>query len=286
MELSYLPILEEWLLTLEVAGRSAKTLSLYRHYLTRLLQHLSERERALDDRQAIHRWLATLASTSPGAARVAYGAAHAWYRWCVAEGIVDRNPLDGVPMPKAHERVAQSLSPDEIRRLLAACDRGPIGVRDQAIILVLYDTGLRASELLQMTVDPAGRYEYVDVVGKGGRERVVLLGARARQAVLRYVRVWRPPGPPLWLARDRTPLEYPGLREITVRLSQRTGIRFRPHALRHSFAQAMLARMEDWDAVRVLGGWRSSTVMQRYLRGREWERAIAVKRRHSPADAL
>lgn len=286
MSQGYLTLLEEWLLTLEIAGRSPKTLQLYRLYLTRLLEHLERRERALDDRVAIHQWLVELARTSPGAAQVAYGIAHTWYQWCVAEGIVDRNPLDSVPRPRPRERVPRSLSPDEVRRLLAACDKGPLGARDQAIILVLYDTGLRASELLQMTVDPTGRYEYVQVEGKGRRERTVLLGARARQAVLRYVRLWRPPGPPLWLARDRTPLQYPGLREMTVRLSQRTGIDFRPHALRHSFAQAMLAQTEDWDAVRVLGGWKSAGVMQRYLRGREWERAIAVKRRHSPGNAL
>lgn len=56
--------------------------------------------------------------------------------------------------------------------------------------------------------------------------------------------------------------------------------------LRHSFAQALLRETGDWDAVRVLGGWRTSDVMLRYLRGREMERALEVHRRFSPADRL
>lgn len=284
-------LLEEWLLGLAVAGRSPATLQVYRRHIGQLTRWLSARDRTLLSATAtdLREYLADMArrGLSPDTLRSAYSYIHALYAWLVREGELLASPLQGIPRPRSPERVVRALSPDDVRRLLQACGKGAMGARDQALVLVLYDTGLRANELLSMRIDAAGRYELVIVMGKGGAERAVRLGLRARQAVLRYVRLWRPRGPWLWESARRQRLSYEGLREILRALGERAGLPgLRPHMMRHSFAQALLAETGDWDAVRVLGGWRSSQVMLRYLRGREMERALEVHRRFSPADRL
>lgn len=285
------PLVEEWLLTLQAAGRSMGTIAVYRRHLAAWADWLVGRGRALAQARPedVRLYLAERLRGfwRPATARAAHSYLSAFYCWLVAEGEIAAPPTRGVPRPRPPETIVRALSPDEVRRLLAACTRDRLGLRDQAIVLVLYDTGLRAAELLSLQVDPAGRYEQVVVMGKGGRERTVRLGDVARRAVMRYARAWRLASGALWRERHGRPLGYSGLHHIISSLGERAGLgRVTPHMLRHSFAQALLRETGDWDAVRVLGGWRTSDVMLRYLRGREMERALEVHRRFSPADRL
>jgi site-specific recombinase XerD len=109
----------------------------------------------------------------------------AFLNWCAREDLISEKIPKRVSMPRVTEKVIQTFTPGQIRRLLAACDQEPYGwmrARDWAIILVLLDTGLRASELCGLTLRDVhfGQDSHLQVMGKGRRERQVGLGEQSR----------------------------------------------------------------------------------------------------------
>ncbi|MHB1295302.1 MAG: tyrosine-type recombinase/integrase [Anaerolineae bacterium] len=216
-------------------------------------------------------------------------------RWLVDEGDLERSPMARVRMPRVEKRIPAPFAPEEIQRLLAACDRATLrGARDYALLLALLDTGLRASELLSLRVcDLDMQTGLCTVLGKGGKQRQVRMGTRARHAV-QHALGMRPDvsaTAPLWLACDgngraRGALSLSGLQTLLRRLGQLTGvIPSGPHRFRRTFALWCLRDGMDLHSLRLLMGHADLTVLQRYLAlgGEDIERAHAA---HSPADRL
>jgi integrase/recombinase XerD len=219
----------------------------------------------------------------------------AWLNRLVDEGDLDASPMGRVRMPRLEKRVLPPFNPEDIQALLAQCNRKTAkGIRDRALVLILLDTGLRASEILSLTVgDINMRSGLTVVMGKGRKQRTVRVGNRARKAAMRMIatRSRSGPGDPLWIAynldrEEKGQLTFYGLRTILRRLGQQAGVLpCGPHKFRRTFALWCLRDGMDLHSLRMLMGHSSLAMLQRYLAlaTEDVERAHAA---HSPADKL
>jgi len=214
----------------------------------------------------------------------------AWLNWLVAEGELDTSPMKRVSMPRLEKRIPPPFSPQEVRTLLAACDRRTeLGARNYAMILTLLDTGLRAAEFCSLHVgDLDMRSGLCTVLGKGSKQRTVRMGAKARGAIVKMLGLRGDVAgdEPLWAGRGGQPLGIHGLQTMLHRLGRRVGVMpCAPHRLRRTFALWCLRDGMDLHSLRMLMGHSTLDVLQRYLAlaGEDIERAHKA---HSPADKL
>lgn len=183
-------------------------------------------------------------------------------------GAITENPAGVIKTPKKKKHLPGFLTYEQVEKSLAIEDP-----RDSAIMEVLYSCGLRASELTGLNVDDIDMHqEEIRVMGKGGRERILPLGRRAREAVLRYLGCRRADGGshiekmPLFLNRRGKRLTTRSLQRIVrkhlLNVARASGTN--PHILRHSFATHLLERGADLRAVQELLGHASLSTVQIY----------------------
>jgi len=192
----------------------------------------------------------------------------------VREGVLERNTFRTVSAPRIPKRLPHYLTVAEVEALLAVPDTStPRGLRDRAIIEVLYAAGLRVSELVGLNVADVDLHQaLVHVVGKGGKERIGLLGRPAVQALRAYLKVGRPallgqrPTNALWLNHRGGRLTTRGVALILSRAGKQAGIRtpVSPHILRHSFATHLLDGGADLRIVQELLGHANLATTQIY----------------------
>ncbi len=187
-----------------------------------------------------------------------------YFHFLVAEGVVDSDPSERLKAPRVRRPLPGILSVREIESILAAVpldDRA--AKRDRSIIELLYGCGLRASELCELTLRDMDLEEgLVLVLGKGGKRRLVPVGAAARAAASRYVRESRPDldrgrsEGRVFLNQRGRPLSRMGLWKILRRHVERAGIakRVTPHTLRHTFATHLLEGGADLASVQEMLG--------------------------------
>jgi integrase/recombinase XerD len=166
------------------------------------------------------------------------------------------------------------LSADEVRRLLAQPpDDGPVGIRDHAMLELLYATGLRVSELISLQVQQIDlQGNYLTVKGKGSKVRAVPFGKWAREALSRYMTEARPrllkgrSSSFLFTARSGKPLTRQGFWKLIRRYALAAGIekRVTPHTLRHSFATHLLEGGADLRSVQSMLGHADIATTQIY----------------------
>ncbi|MCE9595802.1 MAG: tyrosine-type recombinase/integrase [Planctomycetes bacterium] len=193
-------------------------------------------------------------------------------RWLVAHGRIRRAP--GVPrFRRQGKKLPRVLTTDQIEGMLAACDGDAfLAVRDRAIIEVLYSTGARASELCGLTTGAIDTNRGVVIVhGKGGKDRVVMIGEPARDALVAWLRLRRVihgvSTDALFLTQGGTGLAQRHLAKTVTTRAHRAGIPIRvsPHVLRHSFATHMIERRADPCSVQALLGHASLSTTQIYV---------------------
>jgi integrase/recombinase XerD len=249
-------------------GLSPRTVSAYRSDLVRLGEWL-ERQQGKDlvtaDPAAIAahlRWLHGQ-EISPRSARRAMAAMHGFYRDLVEAGELRSDPVENLEAPRLFRRLPKVLSEEEVERLLTAPDFAtPAGLRDKAMLELLYATGLRVSELVGLRlpqIDLKGGF--LLAFGKGSKERVVPVGEEAERSLARYLAELRPQ-----LAKGRhdavfvnlrgAPMTRQGFWKILKALGLRAGIDrpISPHMLRHSFATHLLEHGADLRAVQAMLG--------------------------------
>jgi integrase/recombinase XerD len=261
------------------SGISDNTVAAYRHDLGRFLAFLSEaRGRSLAEVIAEDVLAFLLAERArglrPASLSRALSAVRCFLRYLAAEGRLDGAVLSTLDSPKLWERLPDVLAPGEVEVLLAApSPRKPLGIRDRALLEVLYASGARASETVGLRpegVDFALRV--ARVFGKGNRERLVPLGRLAVEALRRYLASARPklirgPDPGvLFVTRLGAPLRREDLWRIVRRhaLAAGLGDKVHPHTLRHSFATHLLAGGADIREVQELLGHASIRTTQIY----------------------
>ena len=201
-----------------------------------------------------------------------------FFRFALREGQVREDPTLNLESPKVRKTLPSYLRPEEVDRLLALPDlSAPLGIRDKAILEVLYSTGLRVSELVGLRVgDLEMRMGCVRCVGKGSKERLVPVGRKALAAVEQYLRDARPelrrrrqaaPAQPyLFVNRLGEKLSRVGIWKILAGYGRRVGSRVKltPHKLRHSFATHLLERGADLRSVQMMLGHADISTTQIY----------------------
>jgi integrase/recombinase XerD len=196
------------------------------------------------------------------------------FRYLLAQGHMKEDPTAHLESPSPWARLPGVLSQDEVERLLAApLTSGHAGIRDKAMLELLYAAGLRVSELVTLRLaDVDLEVGYVRCHGKGSKERVVPLGGEAQSWVRRYLASARPllakgqSSPSLFLSRFGRPLTRQGFWKLLRAYGAAAGIdrRVTPHTLRHSFATHLLERGADLRAVQMMLGHADISTTQIY----------------------
>lgn len=222
---------------------------------------------------------------APKTVREAQLALRRFFRFIRAEGEIDSDPMVGMKLMNFRVLPQPTYTEAEVKKLLLVCDTTSLeGVRDAALITVLFDTGVREGELVSMQV-PDFERRRVDVLGKTGHRRVPL-GMAALQAVERYARRWRLDSGPLWWGKQGALTESGALQTVR-RLCKRAGVVHKGvHAFRRTAAAQMKRLgMNDSDILEVMG-WRDVTMLRRYTAEVAEELAFAAHNRFSPGDNL
>jgi integrase/recombinase XerD len=184
------------------------------------------------------------------------------YRMLLAAGATARDPTEHLESPRPARRLPRTLSAADVAALVESPDESrPDGVRDRALLELLYGSGLRASEALALRAEDVNLGAgYVIATGKGNRQRLVPMGARAAHWVRRYVETARPrlvkraDPDVLFLNRFGRPLSRQALWNVIKGAARRAGVRenVSPHTLRHSFASHLLEGGADLRSVQEI----------------------------------
>ncbi|MEN6561590.1 MAG: site-specific tyrosine recombinase XerD [Acidobacteriota bacterium] len=200
-------------------------------------------------------------------------ALRSFFRFCVLSGFVKQDPTARLATPSTWLALPKFLTVGETEDLLKAPDESkPRGVRDRAMLEVLYGSGLRVSELAGLKRAEVNLEDgFLVCRGKGGKERIVPLGRSACEAVKRYLAGLRPLDDPdkreeLFLSRRGRPFTRQGIWKMLRAHAGRAGLasKISPHVLRHSFATHMLERGADLRSVQLMLGHSQITTTQIY----------------------
>jgi tyrosine recombinase XerC len=238
---------------------------------------IKETEKGMEvDRHVLRDYLSELAGRGIAKASVArkLSAIRSFYRYLVREKIITKNPLEQVSSPKLDKRLPSFLTLEEVERLLDAPDLStPLGQRDRALLELLYASGLRVSELAGLTPGQVDlESNEIRVLGKGSKERVVLMGEPAAAALKSYLKEGRTEllskkrSQALFLSRYGQRLHERDVQKMLEHHAKKAGIgrRVHPHMLRHTFATHMLDGGADLRVVQELLGHARLTSTQIY----------------------
>ena len=231
------------------------------------------------------------AGAAPATLARRLSALRAFFRHLLSEGLIGLDPCAELPSPRPARHLPRLLDVRQVEKLLAAPDTSsPLGLRDRALLELLYATGARVSEVADLRTDSV--VEELHVVrckGKRDKQRLVPLGRRAREALTLYLERVRPalaarsPGTPwLFLSRNGRRLTRDRIfRLLRAHLSQAGLPPLSPHALRHSFATHLLENGADLRAVQELLGHADIGTTEIYTHV-DRKRLAEVHRRHHP----
>lgn len=217
-----------------------------------------------------------------------------FYRFLELEGLIAENPVPPFYLKPGSRKLPQTLSGDDVRQLLAQPDAAePLGVRDQAMLELLYATGLRVSELISLQtqqIDFQG--DFLTVKGKGAKVRAVPFGKWAREKLIAYISHIRPrllkgkSSAFLFTGRSGRPLTRQAFWKLIRRYAFAAGIdkRVTPHTLRHCFATHLLEGGADLRSVQSMLGHADISTTQIYTHVNS-SRLKEVHRRFHPRES-
>jgi integrase/recombinase XerD len=263
----------------DVRRMAANTLESYARDLGSLAEFADARKSAIEmlqrtDLEAFVRHLRSSGLAPRSIARVV-ASVRGFYRFLAVEHKQDQSPADDLRSPRSWPSLPKSLALEDVDRLLAQPDIAtPRGLRDKALIEVLYATGLRVSELVALRAGDLNLEDgYLTCIGKGDKQRMVPLGHEAAEWVRRYIREGRPQllrkrtSPWLFVnARDGGALSRVGFWKVLKEYGLKAGLpsQLSPHILRHSFATHLLERGADLRMIQAMLGHADLSTTQIY----------------------
>ena len=257
-------------------GLSENTLSAYRADLSAFAEWAAKRGMKVEEAQSgdVQAWMSAQASRSARTSARRLSSLRRLFQYLLREGRMKHDPTARLKAPRIGRLLPQSLTESEVEALLVAPDTSvPIGLRDRAMLEVLYATGLRVSELVQLRIEQINlRQGVLRVLGKGGKERLVPLGEQAVAWLQRYLQEARPG----FFKGDIRPVVFPGrggtaltrqafwyaIKKYAVTAG--IGKPLSPHILRHAFATHLLNHGADLRVVQMLLGHSDISTTQIY----------------------
>jgi integrase/recombinase XerD len=279
-------------------GLSANTISAYKRDLLKFEEFAKKRKLTLESisRDDLVDFLAGLYRLKLESRTVARQLVtlRNFFRFAQIQELITDDPSINLESPKIRRHLPGYLRLEEVEKLLEQPDsKTPTGLRDRAMLEVLYSTGLRVSELISLGVsDLDGKVGCVRCIGKGDKERIVPVGKKALGIVDKYLREGRPQllrnakassGPALFINRRGSALSRVGVWKILSAYGRRAGLRMAltPHMLRHSFATHLLEGGADLRSVQLMLGHADISTTQIYTHVVE-ERLKQVYKAHHP----
>lgn len=207
-----------------------------------------------------------------------------FFDWMILEGAIKENPCDGVEAPKIGRYLPEVLSVEEVEAIIASVDTArPSGLRDRAILEVLYGCGLRVSEAVNLRMSDIYLKEgFLRIVGKGDKERIVPLGEMAAEALEAWYGARPEPdrgcGDVVFLNRFGRPLSRISMFNMVKKQAMLAGVtkEISPHTFRHSFATHLVENGADLRAVQEMLGHESilTTEIYTHIESSSWQGSI------------
>ncbi len=260
-------------------GLSQNTLESYQRDMVGFTAYLQERgvTQIQDSTRAqIIGYLMTLQKKGRATATLSRNMAsiRAFYQFLVRDKLIDKDPSIHLETPKIEKRLPKVLSIEEVERLLESPPvHHPAGLRDKAMLELLYATGIRVSELVHLNIGDVNlEMGFVKCMGKGSKERIIPLGSVAVEIVRQYINIGRPrllkegSETALFLNHLGKKITRQGFWKIIKRYAQKANIRteITPHTLRHSFATHLLENGADLRSVQEMLGHADISTTQIY----------------------
>jgi len=274
---------------------SEKSVEAYLHDVTKLIQFLDYKQLSttpeeiqLETLREFLRWVSELGMTATSQARILSGI-KSFYKYLLLEDLIKTSPADLLEAPKTMRKLPDVLDTDEIDRMIAKLDLSkPDGMRNKAILETMFSCGLRVSETVNLKLsDISYTEEFVRVIGKGDKERLVPIGKVALDAIRWYaehvrVHIKTQTGNHdiVFLNNRGKQLSRVMIFYIIKELAAKAGIRKKisPHTLRHSFATALVEAGADLRAVQQMLGHESITTTEIYTHiDREYLRDVITQ---------
>ncbi|MDE1714707.1 site-specific tyrosine recombinase XerD (plasmid) [Chromobacterium amazonense] len=274
-------------------GLSNNTLAAYRRDLSKLASRLAEVGASLEraGRDELERAMLIGAGSEKPATRARLTSAlRRYYQYLLQSGQRQDDPSANLASPKQGQRLPKSLSEVDVEALLAAPDVAtPLGLRDRAMLEVLYASGLRVSELVGLTLNQLNLLDgVVKTVGKGSKERLVPLGEIAQDWLLRYLKQARPlllaghPCDAVFITQRKAGMTRQMAWHLITQYAGRQGLsKVSPHVLRHAFATHLVNHGADLRVVQLLLGHADISTTQIYTHVAR-ERLKQLHARHHP----
>ncbi|HQO13703.1 MAG: site-specific tyrosine recombinase XerD [Smithellaceae bacterium] len=204
----------------------------------------------------------------------ALAALRGFYKYLFMEKLIEQTPLANIELAKVWMRLPDTISKEEMKIILAQPgDKTPAALRDTAMLELLYATGIRVSELINLTMNSINwQVGFLTVMGKGSKERIVPIGKTAYDCVREYVDKARPQlmqkksTEVLFLNRFGGKFTRQGFWKLVIRYSSKAGLmkKVHPHTFRHSFASHLLEGGADLRTVQVMLGHADISTTQIY----------------------
>jgi len=202
-------------------------------------------------------------------------------RWLASRDHIPADLLAGLERPKLDEPLVESLTDDELKRLLATCKGKSLHqVRDRVVLMLMFETGLRASELTGMMLDDVDLDARLAIIrrGKGGKGRLVRFSPQAAAALDDYLHLRRrhplAGSGVLWLGEGGRKLGYAGLYNMVIKRGKAIGLKkIHPHKMRNTSAVRWLSRGGSVTGLMAQHGWTSVDMARRYIRASEQQLA-------------
>jgi integrase/recombinase XerD len=273
-------LLQEFLIYLQVEkGLAKNTLVAYEHDLKKFISYLKQaKELALNEIDknflAAYFYFLRKRGDSPASTARELASLRGFFKFLCMEEYLETNPTIYIETPKLPQKLPRVLSEEEVERLLEIPQGiAPLTLRDRAMLELMYATGMRVSELVNLTIQQLNLdFAYVRCLGKGNKERIIPLGSQAVKSLQVYLEKGRPllvKNPretALFVNHHGRGITRQGFWKIIKQRAREAGIykEITPHTLRHSFATHLLANGADLRSVQELLGHADVSTTQIY----------------------